>query len=235
MLGIFTESKFTNLPKEQQHKKASELLREIHHGKLQLLDSYNQICFWLSIPPLKNPSFEDLSNRFHEHLKKGNVSWQEHNLLVIRNSDKESKAPFLPVAIYLDNLRSAFNVGSILRTVEAFRLGKVYFSSSTPFIDNSKVQKTSMGTYDKVPCIKISSLNELPRPFIALETADFAPSIGSFTFPQVFTILLGNEESGLSKEVLEQVDHFVQIPLVGDKNSLNVAAALAIAASAIRK
>jgi len=235
MLGVFTESKFTNLPKEQQHKKASELLREIHHGRLELIDSYNQICIWLNIPPLKNFSFEELSNRFHQHLKNGNVCWQEHNLLVIRSSDKESKAPFLPIAIYLDNLRSAFNVGSILRTVEAFRLGTVYFSIHTPFIDNPKVQKTSMGTYDKVPCWKVSSLDELPRPFIALETADFAPSIGSFIFPKIFTLLLGNEEYGLSKEVLQKVDHFVQIPLVGDKNSLNVAAALAIAASAIRK
>ena len=157
MLGIFTESKFTNLPKEQQHKKASELLREIHHGRLELLDFYNQICIWLGITPLKNSSFEGLSNRFHQHLEKANVSWQEHNLLVIRNSDKKSKVPYLPIAIYLDNLRSAFNVGSILRTVEAFRLGKIYFSSSTPFIDNPKVQKTSMGTYDKVPCSKVIS------------------------------------------------------------------------------
>lgn len=234
MTGFWTETKFLSLPKERQHKKASELLREIHHGRLELSETYQKMCLWMQIPALDNSSFETLSNRFHFHLKEGNVSWQEHNLLVVRKNDKHSAAPFLPIAVYLDNLRSAFNVGSILRTVEAFRLGEVHFSPSTPNIKNPKVQKTSMGTYDKVRCHVALTLDALPRPFIALETADFAPPICSFTFPRSFTLLLGNEEYGLSKEVLEAVDQFVQIPLVGNKNSLNVASALAIAASFIR-
>lgn len=235
MLGCWTENKFLNLPKEQQHKKASELLREIHHGRMDLSEVYHKMCSWLALPSIDSGSFQALSDRFHMHLGQAGVSWQEHNLLVIRSSDKESSVPFLPIAIYLDNLRSAFNVGSILRTVEAFRIGAVYFSSATPFIDNVKVQKTSMGTFDKIACQQISSLESLPRPFVALETADFAPPIGSFTFPESFTLLLGNEEYGLSKEVLTMVDQFVQIPLLGNKNSLNVASAFAIAASVIRK
>lgn len=230
----WNQSKFLSLPLAQQHKKASELLREIASGNILFIKEYNKISQWLDLEPLDYSSTEALSNRFHLHLKQGNVSWQEHNLLIVRKNDKISETPFLNIAIYLDNLRSAFNVGSILRTVEAFRLGSVFFSPSTPFINNLKVQKTSMGTFDKVSCYQIASLDTLPRPLIALETADFAPSISEFSFPESFTLILGNEEYGLSESVLKQVDHFVQIPLVGNKNSLNVAAAFAIAAASIR-
>lgn len=231
----WTEKKFLSLPLEQQHKKASELLRHIHQGSEESKDVYNQLCRWLSIPCIDTFSIKLMSDRFHFHLHQANICWQEHNLLIVRSQDRISLAPPLSVSIYLDNLRSAFNVGNILRSVEAFRLGKVFFSSSTPFIDNPKVQKTSMGTFDKISCSKLKSLDQLPRPFIALETADFADSIHDFAFPETFTLLLGNEEYGLSDTILKEVDFFVQIPLVGSKNSLNVASAFAIAAASIRK
>ncbi|NDD57973.1 MAG: TrmH family RNA methyltransferase [Chlamydiae bacterium] len=234
MFSGFTAAKFLSLPETQRHKKASEILREIHQGNKLLISLYNEICTWMEI--IEIPwNYEQIADRFHFHLVKSGVSWQEHNLLIVREKDRVSSAPFLPIAIYLDNLRSAFNVGSILRTVEAFRLGSVYFSSLTPFTDNPKVQKTSMGTFDKVPCYQISSLEGLPRPFIGLETADFAPPIHTFTFPSSFTLFMGNEEYGLSKTTLQEIDCFIQIPLIGSKNSLNVASAFAISASNIRQ
>ncbi|MEI8329335.1 MAG: TrmH family RNA methyltransferase [Chlamydiia bacterium] len=233
MTPLWSQIKFMSLPLEQQHKKASELLREIHHGKRDLCLLYDKISSWMNLDPLLNFSLENLSNRFHTHLQQAGVSWQEHNLLLIKKLDQPSNTPYLPIAIYLDNLRSAFNVGSILRTTEAFRLGDLYFSSSTPFIDHPKVQKTSMGTFDKIRCKQIASLDELPRPLIALETADFSPPLHQFIFPNSFTLLLGNEEYGLSESTLKQVDQFVHIPLFGYKNSLNVASAFAIAASHI--
>jgi tRNA G18 (ribose-2'-O)-methylase SpoU len=235
MTFSWTEKKFLSLPPEQRHKKASELLRHIHQGSEENKEVYHQLCRWLNIPCLDTFSIKMMSDRFHFHLHQANVSWQEHNLFVIRSQDRTSLTPPLSVSIYLDNLRSAFNVGNILRSVEAFRLGEVFFSSSTPFIDNPKVQKTSMGTFDKIKCCKLKSLDQLPRPFIALETADFAKSVHDFVFPKTFTLLLGNEEYGLSDAILKEVDFFVQIPLVGSKNSLNVASAFAIAAASIRK
>lgn len=233
MTSLWTQTKFLSLPAEQQHKKASELLRKIQSGERHLEPIYNNLSTWMGLPLLCTFSLETLSNRFHLHLQNANVSWQEHNLLMVNKSDQPSNIACMPIAIYLDNLRSAFNVGSILRTVEAFRLGSVYFSRSTPYIDHPKVQKTSMGTFDKIKCIQVDSFEGLPRPFIALETVDSAPTISDFVFPKSFTLLLGNEEYGLSETTLESVDQFVQIPLVGYKNSLNVASAFAIAASKI--
>lgn len=231
-----TEGEFLRFSKRVRHKKAAELLRAYHEGGDQrLLLLYRRVEGWLQLPALDEHHFNQLSDRYHHHLSQTEFSWKEHNLLPVpfRKKDQASSVPYLPVAIYLDNLRSAFNVGSILRTVEAFRLGTVYFAKNTPFIDNPKVQKTSMGTFDKVPCDRNRKLSETSQPLIALETDDEAPSVFDFVFPNTFTLMLGNEEYGLSEEVLSLRSHTVKIPLYGYKNSLNVASAFAIAAGVI--
>ena len=90
-----------------------------------------------------------------------------------------------------------------------------------------------MGTSASVPC-KQGGINSCPGPLIALETMETAPSLFDFEFPESFTLLLGNEERGLKESTLQAADHVVQIPLIGSKNSLNVAAAFAIAAANIQ-
>ena len=66
---------------------------------------------------------QEVSDRFHFHLKEAGVSLQEHRFLpTVEKGDKDSPAQALPVGIYLEKIRSAHNVGSILRTAEAFAL-----------------------------------------------------------------------------------------------------------------
>ena len=236
MFESMTEGEFLRLSERYRHKRAAQLLRLYQEApdprKLAL---YRRLENWMGLPNIQEDNFAKLSDRYHLHLAAAGVSWKEHNLLhsPYNQADSASSVPYLPIAIYLDNLRSAFNVGSILRTTEAFRLGTICFAKNTPFIDNAKVQKTSMDTCDKVPCEKHSDLSLLPRPLIALETAPCAPSAFEFDFPDSFTLLLGNEEYGLSQESLAACDTVVQIPLYGYKNSLNVASAFAIAAGII--
>ncbi len=238
MIAAMTEGEFLRFSERIRHKKAAEILRLFHQLKDQRqLDLYRRIEAWCGLSRLSAEDFPAFSDRYHLHLTKAGISWKEHNLLSppFYQPDRPSCVPCLPIAIYLDNLRSAFNVGSILRTTEAFRLGKVCFAENTPFIDNLKVQKTSMQAFDKVECEKNPMLDHLPRPFIALETDPNAPCIFDFRFPPSFTLLLGNEEYGLSKDLLIQANAMVQIPLYGFKNSLNVASAFSIAAAIISK
>ncbi len=236
MIENVTEGQFLRFSERFRNKIAARLLRLFYeHKELRTLVLYRRVEEWLGLPRLSEENFYILSDRYHMHLEKAKIALKEHDLLfpAFHTMDHASSAPWLPVTIYLDNLRSAFNVGSILRTTEAFRLGSVRFGKATPFIDNLKVQKTSMCTYDKISCERVASLAELPRPLIALETAEEAPSIFHFEFPDSFTLLLGNEEYGLSEEALSQRDAIVKIPLCGFKNSLNVASAFAIASSVI--
>ena len=231
-----TEGEFLALSERYQNKRAATLLRiYLEKQDRHTLSLYRRVERWMQLTSLSETDFPSLSDRYHLHLSKAKISWKEHNLLLspCLQADHPSSIPYLPISIYLDNLRSAFNVGSILRTTEAFRLAQVCFAKHTPFIDNLKVKKTAMGTLDKVHCVKDADLQTLPRPLIALETDPNAPSLFDFTFPPSFTLMLGNEEYGLSEEALSQKDAIVRIPLYGFKNSLNVASAFAIAAGVI--
>lgn len=236
MIQGLTEGEFLRFSPRVRHKKAARILRTY----LDLCDPRQLLLYrraeeWLRLPLLDENDHKQFSDRYHLHLAESGTSLKEHNLLFsdFHQPDVASTVPYLPVAIYLDNIRSAFNVGSILRTTEAFRLGTVHFAKTTPYINNPKVQKTSMGTTDKVPCAQNTPLSGLPRPLIALETHPDAPSIFDYTFPPSFTLMLGNEEYGLSEEALATRDVILQIPLYGYKNSLNVASAFAIAAGVI--
>lgn len=230
---FFSEKKFKELSHKRKHQIAASLLRELWEKfDEKTWSKYRKISDWLELSPIPQ-TIPAMSDRYHHHLKESKIMVKESGLLPkVRKKDIPSQTPFLEVSIYLENLRSSFNVGSILRTTEAFRLGKVYFSSQTPAIDNKKVKETSMGAFAHLSCQK-GDLKNLPRPYIALETIEGAPSIFSFAFPSSFTLILGNEEYGIKEETLLQTDHCLQIPLVGWKNSLNVASAFAIAASQI--
>jgi tRNA G18 (ribose-2'-O)-methylase SpoU len=227
---MFTFKKFNSLSLRCRHKNAGEHLRILYEKSLPFDDHYRQMESWLMLPSIS--TIDEISDRFHLHMREAAVELQEHNLL-IKRFDTLSEAPYGPIHIYLEDLRSAFNIGNILRTTEALRLGTIIFSENTPNQDHPKVIKTSMGIASHVPC-KQGKIDACPRPLIALETMENAPSIFDFEFPETFTLLLGNEERGLKESTLQSADHIVQIPLVGSKNSLNVAAAFAIAAVNIK-
>ena len=207
-----------------------------HYRVDETLEHYNEIQGWMG-QTLLDADLKMIANRYHEHLQTSGIHIRENNLLpYVRKGDKpDCAAPLLPIAIYLDRLRSAFNVGSILRTTEAFALGSVYFAENTPFIDNRQVQNTSMDAHSWIPCHRDVSLEKLPRPIIVMETSPEAVSINQFIFPDVFTLVLGNEEYGCSDYSLKQADYLIEVPLCGKKNSLNVANAFAIAAAEIRR
>lgn len=232
----FTKRKFLSLSLEQQHKKCAEVLRDYYcHDSEEHFKNYQEIMTWMGIDSMDHSDQKEISDRYHEHLKNANVQLKEHHFLPhIRKNDRDTPiAEPWPIAIYLDNLRSAHNVGSILRTTEAFSLGTVYCSLNTPFIDNPKVQKTSMGTFPYVQCNLKKDVSSLPKPIIAMETSPNALSIHEFLFPDSFTLVVGNEEYGCSDSVLRETDYLIEIPLRGRKNSLNVANAFAIAAAEI--
>jgi tRNA G18 (ribose-2'-O)-methylase SpoU len=151
----------------------------------------------------------------------------------VRQGDRSTGEEIWPIAIYLDHLRSAHNVGSIIRTVEALALGSLYFSPKTPFITHKQVQDTAMGSIQWTSCYQEMDLSKLPRPIIVLETCQEALSLYDFIFPSSFTLVVGNEEYGCSDETLKSADFLVEIPLRGHKNSLNVANAFAMVAGEI--
>lgn len=239
---LFTKPKFFRLDTEQQHKKCAEMLRLVYEGTLEnkdvssIFSHYNELLSWLKLPPFDKKNLKNISDQYHLHLSLAKVNLKEHNLLPsLRTGDKNPKMDFSKNAIFLDNIRSAYNVGSILRTTEALRIGSVYFAEKTPFTDNKKVIKTAMGSSEIVPCHQKNTIEDLPKPLIVLDTSDSSINLFDFIFPETFTLVLGNEEYGTSDEVLKDADYILEIPMLGHKNSINVACAYGMAAAQYRK
>ena len=156
-----------------------------------------------------------------------------------------------PVLI-LDNIRSVANVGSIFRTAECFGVSKIILVGTTPApIDRfgqkrKDFAKVALGAEDLVDWEQsrnlkdeISNLKNAGYRIIALEQHKHAKDLSSQPpllklgegekRVRLFTLIVGNEVGGISKETLELADEIVEIPMHGKKESLNVAVATGIA------
>jgi len=140
-----------------------------------------------------------------------------------------------PIYIILDNLRSAFNVGSIFRLCDAMRVSGLFLCGYTASPPHVKLDKTSLGTIDYVPWKKFAStldavayLRERGIAVWAAETVCGAVPYNTAAYPSPIGFVFGNEALGVSREVLVECDGMVEIPLYGFKNSINVAASCAV-------
>jgi RNA methyltransferase, TrmH family len=136
----------------------------------------------------------------------------------------------LPMTVYLEDIRSPFNVGSIFRTAEAFGAQRILLSPRTPLPSHPRAEKTSMGASRALPweVAELSSLRGRADVF-ALELG--GTPLDHFDFPRAGVVLIGSEELGLSPEALEIAAAGrgrVSIPLAGAKRSLNVSVAAGI-------
>ncbi len=142
-----------------------------------------------------------------------------------------------PLYLVLDNLRSAFNVGAIFRSVDAARLAGVLTCGYTAHPPHKKLDKTALGTLDYVPTRHFETahdaLDYLSAEAVAvwaLETTSHSAPYTEVVYPQPLALVLGNEALGVERAVLERCERIVEIPMYGYKNSLNVASAAAVVA-----
>ncbi len=140
-----------------------------------------------------------------------------------------------PVHVMLDNLRSAFNVGSIFRTADAGAVAHLHLCGMTAHPPHKKLEKTALGAFDYVPwtyyernrdCMDALAAQDIP--LVALETTDDAVPYTAFPFPRPVALVVGNEENGVNRRVLRRCDAVVRIPMAGHKQSINVATAFGI-------
>ena len=132
--------------------------------------------------------------------------------------------------LYLDHLRSPYNVGSIFRSAESFGVGKIFIAPGTADPLHPRSIRTSRNTVEGVEWEwrDISSIDE-ELPVFALELG--GKDLWDFEFPKKGICILGSEESGVSKEALERADRSFgrfSIRQYGAKGSINVASAASI-------
>jgi len=138
--------------------------------------------------------------------------------------------------LLLDNIRSAYNVGSIIRSCDAFGVKEIYFSGITPDWDDPKVKKTSLGAERNIngfictdTILKIKDLKLDGNKIVGLEIHKNAVNLDQYAVSKNTVLVVGNEVSGLSEDVISCCDRLLQIPMSGVKESLNVSVATGIA------
>jgi len=141
-----------------------------------------------------------------------------------------------PIFALADNIRSLYNVGSIFRSSDGALLNKLFLTGFTPFPPRKEIDKTALGStntvpweYYKNPLDAVFQLKEKKIKVCVLELTNKSVPHYDLTkqdFP--LCLVVGNEITGVSKELIEQADMAIEIPMYGNKQSLNVAVAYGI-------
>ncbi len=162
------------------------------------------------------------------------------NRPTLENIDKVKKAP---IYVVLNSIRSSYNVGSIFRTSDGAMIEKLYLCGYTPYPPNKQVLKTALGSTESVKWEHVDDAVELVKKLksngvkiCALEqTNKSIPyyNVKSNNFP--LCLIVGNEITGVSQELIDLCDFAIDIPQYGIKQSLNVAVAYGISVFELRK
>ena len=137
----------------------------------------------------------------------------------------------LPLVVVLDHVRSLYNVGSVFRSSDAFRVESICLCGITATPPHAEIHKTALGAEDTVDWKyyahtqdAICDLKSAGWEVWAVEQVegsvilqDFEPEKG-----KKYAIVLGNEVKGVQQEVVDQCDGCIEIPQFGTKHSLNV-------------
>ncbi len=142
-------------------------------------------------------------------------------------------------AVLMDNIRSAWNVGSILRSADGFGFSHAYLCGITPTPEVDAVRKTALGadefvtwSHHKDAVKLVTGLKLEGWKVVALEEDERSIPISrffEFQFSHPIVLLVGSEVTGVDPELLELADAIFHIPMRGQKRSFNVAVAFGVA------
>lgn len=141
------------------------------------------------------------------------------------------------IYIVLDNVLDTYNIGSIFRLADAVAAKKVYLCGKTETPPNHRIKKASINTTEVVDWSyfdsAIDAINDIRSTIndiqiIAVEQSNKSVPYDKFDYKQPICFIVGNETTGVSKEVLDEADAIVEIPMFGVNISLNVMVSLGI-------
>lgn len=141
------------------------------------------------------------------------------------------EAEKMPLIIVLDDVRSMYNVGSIFRTGDAFRIAAVYICGISATPPATEIHKTALGAEDSVEWRYFPSAMEAVEALqadgyevMAVEQAEGSTKLQDFE-PQTgkrYAVVMGNEVKGVHQEVVDKCNGCLEIPQFGTKHSMNV-------------
>jgi len=138
----------------------------------------------------------------------------------------------MPLAVVLDNVRSLYNVGSVFRTADAFRVKTIWLCGITATPPDVQIHKTALGAEESVDWRYAATTEEAVRTLreegyyiYSVEQVEGSDNLLTLSLPEdrnKFAVILGHEVKGVSQEVVNVSDACIEIPQQGTKHSLNV-------------
>jgi len=142
-----------------------------------------------------------------------------------------------PIVVVLENVRSAYNVGSVFRTADAFLLQGIYICGYTAYPPHKEIKKTALGAeetvtwkYFKQTAEAIEELRDQGYHIFAVEQTENSCPLQQLGIEsgQKLAVVFGNEVSGVEEATIAQTDGCIEIPQLGMKHSLNIATAVGV-------
>ena len=143
----------------------------------------------------------------------------------------------IPVIAVLENIRSAYNVGSVFRTADAFLLEGIYITGYTCIPPHKEIKKTALGAEETVDWKHFANATEAIHflknegyKVYAVEQAKNSLMLQqiAFTTAEKIAVIFGNEVTGVEQDTILQCDGCIEIPQLGMKHSLNIATAAGV-------
>jgi tRNA G18 (ribose-2'-O)-methylase SpoU len=164
-----------------------------------------------------------------------------HPELLARQMTRQ-KEPRLPFCVVLNDIRSLYNVGSIFRTADGAGVEKLWICGITGHPPDSQISKTALGAEIEVPWEYRRDAREVLRELksqgysiVFLEQLAESIPYQDYGPSGPVCLVIGNEVSGVSEELLSLCDETLEIEMAGAKNSLNVSVAFGVVAYHFRK
>lgn len=141
----------------------------------------------------------------------------------------------LPIIVVLDNVRSAYNVGSVFRTCDAFPVEAMYLCGITCSPPHKEILKTALGSHETVAWKKfattLEAVDELKKSgykIYAVEQAEKSMLLNDIlsklqTPSSKLALIFGHEVDGVHQDIMDRCDGCIEIPQGGTKHSLNIA------------
>ncbi len=142
----------------------------------------------------------------------------------------------IPIIAVLENIRSAYNVGSVFRTADAFLIESVYICGYTAHPPHKEIKKTALGADESVDWKYYKHCNEAIEglraegyKIYAIEQAVNSLKLQALQYGgDKIAVIFGNEVTGVEQTTIEQCDGCIEIPQLGMKHSLNVSVAVGV-------
>lgn len=151
--------------------------------------------------------------------------------------DEFKRSEKLPVAVVLDNVRSLYNVGSVFRTCDAFRIDKILLCGITAVPPNVEIHKTALGAEDAVDWLyfkdtleAVDLLKSKGYKLFSAEQTEGSTMLQDFIIDNKtsYAVVFGNEVKGVQQKVIDACEGCIEIPQYGTKHSLNISVAVGI-------